>query len=118
LQSEDYRSEIRNVLSDPIYRKVTADPINKIERRTTALIKKSEISEEDVKRLTPHVSAPPRLYGLPKIQKKDVPWRPIVNCIGSPNYALAKYLTGLLRPLVGQFDCHIRKSEAFVQKLQ
>jgi hypothetical protein len=32
--------------------------------------------------------------------------------------SLAKYLTGLLRPSVGQSNCHIRNSEAFVQKLQ
>jgi hypothetical protein len=82
LLSKDYRS-IRNMLSDPVYRNLTTDPTNKIERRTTALIKKSEISEEDVKRLTPHASAPPRLYGLPKIHK-DVPLRAIVNCTGSP----------------------------------
>jgi hypothetical protein len=100
LPSEDYRSKIRKMFSDPIHRKLTADPTNKIERRTTALIKKSEISEDDVKRLTPHASAPPRMYGLPKIHKKDVPLRPIVNCICSPIYALAKYLTDLLRPLV------------------
>jgi hypothetical protein len=35
-----------------------------------------------------------------------------------PTYALAKYLNGLLGPLVGQSDHHIRKSEAFVKKLQ
>jgi hypothetical protein len=58
------------------------------------------------------------ISGLPKIHKKYVPLRPIVNCIGSPTYALAKYLKDLLRPLVGQSDCHIRNSEAFVQKLQ
>jgi hypothetical protein len=90
----------------------------KTERRTTALINKSEILEEDAKRLTPHTSAPPRLYRLPKIHKKDLPVRPIVNCIGSPTYALAKYLTGLFRLLVGQSDCHIRNSETFMQKLQ
>jgi hypothetical protein len=42
----------------------------------------------------------------------------IVNCIGSPTYALVKYLTGLLGPLVGQSDYHIKNSEAFVKKLQ
>jgi hypothetical protein len=41
-----------------------------------------------------------------------------VNCTGSPTYTLAKYLTGILRLLVGQSDCHIKNSEAFVQKLQ
>jgi hypothetical protein len=115
LLSEDYHSKIRNMLTDPVYKKLTADPTNRIERRTTALIKKSEFPEDDAKKLTPHASAPPRKYGLPKIHKNDVPLRHIVNCIGSPTYALAKYITGLLGPLVGQSDHHIRNSEAFVK---
>jgi hypothetical protein len=41
-----------------------------------------------------------------------------VNCIGSPTYALAKYLTVLLGSLVGKSGHHIRNSEAFVKKLQ
>jgi hypothetical protein len=40
-----------------------------------------------------------------------------VNCFDSPTYALAKYLEGLISPLVGQSDHHIRNSEAFIQKL-
>ena len=35
---------------------------------------------------------PPRLYGLPKIHKKDAPMRPIVSFNSSPTYELAKYL--------------------------
>jgi hypothetical protein len=93
------------------------DPTNKIERPTTSLIKKSDIPEEDVKKLNPHASVPPRLYGLPKIHKEDVPLRLIVNCIVSPTHALAKHLTGLLSPFVGASVHHIKNSEAFVQKL-
>jgi hypothetical protein len=82
LLSEDYRSKIRNIFSDPIYRKLTADPTNKIGRRKTVLIKKSEISEEVVKRLKLHGSKPSRLYGIPKIHK-DIPLSLIVKFIGS-----------------------------------
>jgi hypothetical protein len=82
LLSEDYRSKISNIFSDPIYRKLTPDPTNKIVRRKTAIIKKSEITEEGVKRLKLHASKPPRLYGIPKIHK-DVPLSLIVKCIGS-----------------------------------
>jgi hypothetical protein len=57
-----------------------------------------------MKKLTSHTSVPPRLYGL---NKEDVPFRPIVNCTGSPTYGLPKYLAGLLCPLVGQSEHHI-----------
>jgi hypothetical protein len=84
LWSKDYDSKIRAILNHPLYTKLTADPTSKTERRTTALIKRSDIPEEDSKRLIPHASALPRLYGLPKIHNEGVPLRPIVNCIGSP----------------------------------
>jgi hypothetical protein len=94
------------------------DPTNKIGRRTTSLIKKSNIPEEVVKKLIHHMSAPPRLYGLPKIHKNDLSLRPAVNCIAYPTCALAKYLAGLLSPLVGQLNSHIKNSEVFVQELK
>jgi hypothetical protein len=118
LLSEDYHNKIKTLLSDPEYTKLTMDPTSKTERQTTSLIKKSDIPEVVAKKLIPHASAPPRLYRLPKIHKKDVPLRPIVNCIASPTYALAKYLAGLLSPFVGQSDHHIKNSEMFVQNLQ
>ena len=42
----------------------------------------------------------PKFYGLPKIRKSDVLHRPIVSIIGSPTYCLAKFLVGILSPLL------------------
>jgi len=36
--------------------------------------------------------SPPRLYGLPKGHKKDIPIRPIVSFLSSPTYKLCQYL--------------------------
>jgi hypothetical protein len=57
---------------------------SKLGRRKTALIKKSEISKKGLKRFKLHASKPPRLYGIPKSHKKEVPLSLIVNCFGSP----------------------------------
>jgi hypothetical protein len=117
LLSEDYHNKIL-AQRFGIY-EADNGPTNKIERQTTSLIKKSDIPEEVAKKLMPHASALPRLYGLPKIHKKDIPLRPTVNCIASPTYALAKYLAGLLSPFVGQSDHHIKKvcSEVTVNQI-
>jgi hypothetical protein len=72
--------------------------------------KKSDIPEEVAKKLIPHVLVPPRLYRLPKIHKKDVPLRLIVNYITSPMYLLVKHLMGLLSLFVGQTAYHIMNS--------
>ena len=57
----------------------------------------------------------PRLYGLPKVHKPDVPLRPIVSFVSSPTYALSKFLASLLSPIVGLSDSHVRNSQQFAQ---
>ena len=59
----------------------------------------------------------PRLYGLPKIYKPDVPLRPIISTIGSPTYNLAKHLTDLLRPYIGQTETYERNSSHLLEKI-
>ena len=41
----------------------------------------------------------PRMYGLPKIHKPDVPLRPILSMRGSAHYDLPKWLCELLKPV-------------------
>jgi len=117
LSSMDYKSKVRSLLNNPVYRRLTSDPTSKIEKQTTFLIKRSDFPEDVAKKLILHTSVPPRLYGLPKIHKKGIPLRPIVNYITSPTYLLVKHLTGLLNPLIGHAPSHIRNSEGFIQKL-
>ena len=75
------------------------------------------ISKDIGKRLKPVASKPPKLYGLPKIHKPQVPLRPIVSCIGSPTYHLTKYITSLIPPLVGQTSSFIMNSQPFTKSI-
>ena len=65
--------------------------------------------------LKPSASNPPRLYDLPKIYKPQVPLRPIVSCIGSPTYPLAKHVAFLLSPLTGKTSTFVQNSQHFVE---
>ena len=60
----------------------------------------------------------PQLYGLPKIHKPGVPMRPIVSCIGSPTYRLAKELTRVISPLAGNNFAYVKDSGDFVEKIR
>ena len=62
-------------------------------------------------------SQPPRIYGLPKIHKPDVPLRPIVLCIGSPTYQLSKYITSFISPLAGHTSSHVKNSRHFTEMI-
>ena len=101
-----YEEKITILLKDPVYKKVKRDPTAAIEwkvlKEVRELEKKHLLSKALGTRLKPSSSRSPKLYGLLKIHKPEVPLRPIVSCIDSPTYQLAKHITTLIIPLAGQ----------------
>jgi hypothetical protein len=102
LNTVDYKQKIISLLEDTSYRRLTRDPTDSTERKTTLLLKKPTLTEDICKQLRPAGSRSPRLYGLPKIHKEGVPLRPTVSYIGAPTYQLSKYIAGLLGQLIYQ----------------
>lgn len=78
--------------------------------KTGQLIRESSLSNEFKVPVCFSEPLVPRIYGLPKIHKEGILLRPIVSAISSPTYALAKYLTGLLKPHISQSESCIRYS--------
>ena len=117
-----YAQKAYDILSDGAYRKISRDPTRKVERqiddRLKELEKSGEITNGQRKRVTPRQSALPRFYGTPKIHKEGIPLRPIVSTIGSATYWLAKELTRILSPLMGNTDSYIANSAHFVQRIK
>ena len=60
----------------------------------------------------------PKFYGLPKIHKRDIPLRLIVASRGSTNYEVAKELSRILSPMVGNSPHPIKNTADFVQQLK
>ncbi|XP_071449226.1 uncharacterized protein [Hetaerina americana] len=118
LNTDECHQKIQKLLEDPAYRTINRDPTDAIVRKTSALIKKTLQTPEASRNLIPQAPVPPRLYGLPKVHKEGAPLRPIVSAIGAPTYGLARYLTGVLAPLVGSCEHHIKNSAEFVQTLK
>ena len=77
--------------------------------------KDGEIMEGLYHRLRPSGSQPPRIDGLSKIHKPEVPLKPILSCIGAPSYQLSKHLPSLISPLAGKTDLHVKNSRHFVE---
>ena len=58
----------------------------------------------------------PRIYGLPKTHKKDVPFR---HMVGSAQHELAKFLLATLQPVLDLYSSNCTKdSFSFAQKVQ
>ncbi|KAL9967396.1 hypothetical protein ACROYT_G025613 [Oculina patagonica] len=81
-------------------------------------LKRSEdLSEAVYNKIRPRHKQPPRIYGLPKIHKADVPLRPIVSCVNTFTYDLSAYLANILSPLTGNSDFAVTNSAHFVSTI-
>ena len=62
-------------------------------------------------------SQPGKLYGIAKVHKTNVPLRPVVSMVGTPEYKLAKYLESLIKPHIP--DTYLlRSTENFIERLR
>ena len=88
------------------YEELKRDPTPALQRKLNSkLLKLKKTDAIDIRRyyrLRCPVPQPPKLYGLPKLHKPNIPMRPIVSFCGSPTYQLSKYLTTVLQPLTDQ----------------
>ena len=66
----------------------------------------------------PTGASSPKLYGLPKIHKKDIPQRPIVSSQGSVSYGVAKEIARILKPLTGNNNHQVLNSKEFADDIK
>lgn len=118
LNKTDYENKMQTLLNDTnTYKKLTSNPTTKYQKLNNNLIKSWEnsnlISPETAKNLKINNAHPPRIYGLPKLHKPDIPLRPIVSSIQSPLYKLSKYLSNTITNIIGKNDHYIKNSFEF-----
>ena len=58
------------------------------------------VSDDAYKLIYPVGSRPGALYGLAKVHKDNIPLRPVISMIGTPQYNLAKYLDTIIKPCI------------------
>ena len=90
----------------------------RLTRQVESPEKSGDISSRLYNELNPSGSQPPRIYGLPKMHKPEIPLRPIVSCIRSQSYHLSKFITSLIFPLEGKTSTHMKNSKHFLEALQ
>ena len=121
MKSETYNEKLNDILSLPQFKKVLPtrknekNPILKEEQRITTLLeqlkKQNKISNKLFYKLKPIGSQPPRLYGLAKIHKDNVPVRPVLSMPGSAYHNIAKIVTEWLSVVP---ECNINSSTKII----
>ena len=123
LDQADYNIKAQDLLKDAkTYKEISSDPTNKLKNELIRLLKKitsdGGISEQLCKEMYPTGALAPKLYGLPKVHKRDIPLGPIISSRSSLNYEVAKELSRILKPLVGKSPHHIKNTGDFVQQVK
>lgn len=104
---EDHLNKARSILSDPTkFSKVKKDTLRllisreeSLQRTIRSLKATKQLTKREKKSIYPTGSQPGIFFGSPKNHKQGVPLRPIISTKGTFNYALAKFLVPLLKPL-------------------
>ena len=118
MNKQAYDNQILDMLNDTTtYEPLRTDPTNKMVNQFVSGLRKEKISVLDWFKLKSSDSRAPRLYGLPKIHKTNVPLRRIVSFIESPTYGLSKKLAEILSHFVGKSDRNVKNSYKFVEFL-
>ena len=107
LNREAYFEKCMDHINNGPYQLLKKDPTTKIKTKTLKQLK--VINENQIINnklyyyLKPTDSSASRLYGQPKIQKPEVPIRPIVSHSGSPLQNLKKYIANILKA----YECQL-----------
>ena len=58
------------------------------------------------------------MYGLPKIHRENCPMRPVVSCVDTPTYFLAKTFMDILNQALPKPSSFIKNSFEVTSKIQ
>ena len=118
MNKEEYTHRMNSLVTEGAYKKLERDPTPASERKLTKLIKKNKdnghLTDTQYRKLNQHHSKLPHMYGLPKVQKTNVPLRPIVSCRDSACHPLSQFLVKIINPLSGKTPTYVKNSAHFV----
>ena len=121
MDQEDYSNKANTLLQDTnTYKVLKKDPTNSLKNKLITILKdKTNRSPQhlQIQTTVSHQFSPPKFYGLPKIHKVGSPLRPVVSSRGSIMYGVAKELSYIMKPLVGQSPHHLKTTQHFIQQL-
>ncbi|XP_068678522.1 uncharacterized protein [Montipora foliosa] len=118
IDTDTYHTKMSTLIENGPYQLLNKDPTDRLTRKLSekllTLKRSGYLSETVYNKIRPRHKQLPRIYGLPKIHKADVPFRPIVSCVNTFAYDLSAYLANILSPLTGNSGFTVTNSAHFV----
>ena len=108
LDTGTYHAKMSALIETGPYQPLNKDPTDRL-----TLKRNGRISEAVYNKIRPRHKQPPRIHGLPKTHKANIPLRPIVSCVNTFAYDLSAFLANILSPLTGNSDFTVTNSAHF-----
>ena len=99
MKTTEYEEKIKTILNLPQFEEITTTRKNakditlkeeeRIQASLSSLKTEGKINDELFNKMRPRGSQPPRLYGLAKVHKADIPLRPVLSMPGSAYHKVA-----------------------------
>lgn len=123
IDKKEYHKKTTDILSDTnTYIILKKDPTitiqNKLNKTIDQLVASNLMTAEQSKIVKCNCGVFPKMYFQPKIHKNTVPLRPIVSFVGSPTYALTKFLSNLISHAFVRDQYHVKDSFEMVKYIQ
>ncbi|UYV60918.1 hypothetical protein LAZ67_1002822 [Cordylochernes scorpioides] len=105
LNTTDYTSKMHDILSNasifsPITPQDNTTSIRKFRTSLLRLKRSKHISQDQYSTFISNLNSNAYIYGLPKTHKPSVPLRPVIAYHQSPAYAVSKFLSNFLSPIL------------------
>ena len=123
MDKSEYVSKMNQLLQDSdTYKKEGTGSIEKLSKKfnqeARKILKRSEKGKQLIN-LLEEAPIAPRMRGLPKVHKTNIPMRPITSGIGSAPHRLAKVLARPLSNSLGAIsDAHLRNTDDLMEKIK
>ena len=106
MNKDDYKDKMNAILSDTnTYEPIQRDPTNKIKNNHNKLIKEvtsqGGLEKQVSSTLICQNGTLGRIYGKVKLHKQEKPVRPIISTIGTTYYKTSKYMSNIIRKILG-----------------
>ena len=123
MDKQDYINKAQALLQDTnTYKFLPKDPTSHLQNKLITLLKDIKqtggLTTQKYKQLYPTSAVPPQVLWPAQNPQNRHPLRPIVSSRGSITYGVAKELSHIIKPLVGQSPHHLKNTQHFIQQLQ
>lgn len=123
MEASEYETKMNNIIQDETtYKKIEKDPTATLIKQNNNLIQTwletDLINIYTAAKLKNRNTHPPKIYGLPKLHKINIPLRPITSFIQSPLYNLTKYIADIIQSSTSPPPSNVRNSWEIKNELQ